>query len=386
MDSSKQFLSALLAHILNVILAMELSTETDENACIWYFITFMLDSTMGVLLIFLLMKSLNMIFTYFDIRRLKSGNYFRIQEKVRVDWQIYACQLFVWNSVVIVSKFILFGLQKLFADQLKQTGTLLLSPITNPDFGSKIIQLRNLTLAIKKKSNYQQEHSMKKQQLNNLHKNQLFCEIFYNQYKLKMNPISMPQFKGDPLLFHAVAHGNVQEVISLIEDKEANVDARNINGATPLIFAVQANHPQITELLLKFKANPNLKEYYDVGEKTALHYAVEKNQFKLCQLLLDYGANPSLQDKRGLTCLHYAARQGFKQIVVLLLNYGVDINLRDENGFNASYWAQINKFNEILTLLPQPKFIPSNDLLEFKTQMREIHKIEIGKKKKKKKK
>jgi len=27
-------------------------------------------------------------------------------------------------------------------------------------------------------------------------------------------------------------------VISLIEDKEANVDARNINGATPLIFAV----------------------------------------------------------------------------------------------------------------------------------------------------
>ena len=48
----------------------------------------------------------------------------------------------------------------------------------------------------------------------------------------------MPQFKGDPLLFHAVAHGNVQEVISLIEDKEANVDARNINGATPLIFAV----------------------------------------------------------------------------------------------------------------------------------------------------
>ncbi|CAD8148685.1 unnamed protein product [Paramecium pentaurelia] len=133
MDSSKQLLSALLAHILNVILAMELSSETDKNACIWYFITFMLDSTMGILLIFLLMKSLNMIFTYFDMRKLQSGNYFKIQENVRIDGQIYACQLFVWNSVVIVSKFILYGFQELVADQLNEIGTYLLSPINNPD-------------------------------------------------------------------------------------------------------------------------------------------------------------------------------------------------------------------------------------------------------------
>ena len=54
------------------------------------------------------------------------------------------------------------------------------------------------------------------------------------------------------------------------------------------------------ELLLKFKANPNLSEYHDIGLKTPLHYAIEKNQFEICKLLLDYGANPSIQDKRGL--------------------------------------------------------------------------------------
>lgn len=53
-----------------------------------------------------------------------------------------------------------------------------------------------------------------------------------------MNAIKLPQFKGDPILFHAVSHGNVQEVISLLQDNEANVDARNINGSTPLIYAV----------------------------------------------------------------------------------------------------------------------------------------------------
>ena len=53
-----------------------------------------------------------------------------------------------------------------------------------------------------------------------------------------MNAIKLPEFKGDPILFHAVSHGNVQEVISLLQYKEANVDARNINGSTPLIYAV----------------------------------------------------------------------------------------------------------------------------------------------------
>jgi ankyrin repeat protein len=48
------------------------------------------------------------------------------------------------------------------------------------------------------------------------------------------------------------------------------------------------------EILLKFKSDPNLAEYHDVGQKTPLHYAVEKNSFEICSMLLDYGANPSL--------------------------------------------------------------------------------------------
>jgi ankyrin repeat protein len=52
--------------------------------------------------------------------------------------------------------------------------------------------------------------------------------------------------------------------------------------------------------------------------------------------------------------------------VILLLTHGVDVNLRDENGFNASYWAQVNKHSDILNLLPPPKFISTDDLLEYK--------------------
>lgn len=61
-------LSALLGHILNVLLALALSTKEDSNACIWYFITFFLDCTLGVLICYLLMKSCNLLFKRYNIK------------------------------------------------------------------------------------------------------------------------------------------------------------------------------------------------------------------------------------------------------------------------------------------------------------------------------
>ena len=53
-----------------------------------------------------------------------------------------------------------------------------------------------------------------------------------------MNKIVLPKHKGNNLLFHAVAHSNVKDVVTLLQDDEADVNARNINGATPLHYAV----------------------------------------------------------------------------------------------------------------------------------------------------
>lgn len=35
----------------------------------------------------------------------------------------------------------------------------------------------------------------------------------------------------------------------------------------------------LVKVLLKYGADPNAKEYNDIGEKTPLHYAVEKNNY-----------------------------------------------------------------------------------------------------------
>lgn len=59
------------------------------------------------------------------------------------------------------------------------------------------------------------------------------------------NKIVLPKNQGNPILFHAVAHINIREIITLLEDKEADVNAKNINGSTPLHFAVLTGNPTV---------------------------------------------------------------------------------------------------------------------------------------------
>lgn len=39
---------------------------------------------------------------------------------------------------------------------------------------------------------------------------------------------------GSDILFHAITHANVHDVIALLHDNEVDVNCTNINGQTPL--------------------------------------------------------------------------------------------------------------------------------------------------------
>ena len=39
---------------------------------------------------------------------------------------------------------------------------------------------------------------------------------------------------GSDIMFHAIEHGNVHDVIALLADNEVDVNCKNINGQTPL--------------------------------------------------------------------------------------------------------------------------------------------------------
>jgi len=60
----------------------------------------------------------------------------------------------------------------------------------------------------------------------------------------------------------------------LIQSREAEVNARNVNNSTPLHYAVDNQNEQIVLLLLKLGGDPNIQEIDDVGLNSALHKAV----------------------------------------------------------------------------------------------------------------
>lgn len=191
---------------------------------------------------------------------------------------------------------------------------------------------------------------------------------------------------GNNLLFHSIAHGDIKDVIGLLEDKEADVNAVNINGSTPVHYAIYYENNDILEVLLKYGANPNVKEIEGIGGCTPIHRAVEKNNYELVQTLLKAGADPNITEKNGFTTLHLAARKGYKEIAKLLIDSGVDTNKRDANGYNASYWAKTNNFPELLEMLPPPAKISLDEMYIFRLQARQKHDVPVKKAKKKKKK
>ena len=47
---------------------------------------------------------------------------------------------------------------------------------------------------------------------------------------------------GNDIMFHAITHGNIHDVIALLHDNECDVNATNINGQTPLHVSHPATH------------------------------------------------------------------------------------------------------------------------------------------------
>ena len=84
-DTSKQGVSALLAHAMNLAGAQLFSTAS-ASPCAWYLINIMLDTTFGVLLAFFLLKTLESVLKECGHSDSSLSSYF--------------LQVFVWSGIV----------------------------------------------------------------------------------------------------------------------------------------------------------------------------------------------------------------------------------------------------------------------------------------------
>ncbi|MAX82262.1 MAG: hypothetical protein CL843_19050 [Crocinitomicaceae bacterium] len=97
------------------------------------------------------------------------------------------------------------------------------------------------------------------------------------------------------------------ELVKLLLENNAAVDAKDKSGNTALMGACFKGFREVVELLLNNGADVNVQNY---NGATALTFASTFNQKEIALELLAKGADPTLKDNRGLSPLDHAKMQG----------------------------------------------------------------------------
>ncbi len=126
----------------------------------------------------------------------------------------------------------------------------------------------------------------------------------------------------------------------------ADVNAKDGEGSTALMFAAVRGDARMVEALLAAGADPNLK---DANGETALLLGA-RHGAAIVRALLSKGADPNLADGEGQTALLVAA-ENQPESVRLLIERGADVNHRDDFGVGALTIAEASGADEIAAML-----------------------------------
>ncbi|KAF0700898.1 Aste57867_8584 [Aphanomyces stellatus] len=130
---------------------------------------------------------------------------------------------------------------------------------------------------------------------------------------------------GTTLLIVAVEHGQA-EIVKLLLDCNAEIDAMRLDGKTPLMLAIEGNHRGSKAYLEKETA---FRENYPLLYEARSGNVVETRR------LLDAGAMVDERDDDGWTALMYAASMDNVEVIRVLLEYDATIGGSDKGGKTA---------------------------------------------------
>ncbi|MBZ5674997.1 MAG: ankyrin repeat domain-containing protein [Acidobacteriia bacterium] len=147
----------------------------------------------------------------------------------------------------------------------------------------------------------------------------------------------------------AAQRGDKAAVRSLIQ-KKADVNAPQIDGATALHWAVQADDLELADLLIRNGAKVSTAT---VAGATPIQLAALNGSAPLLDRLIAAGADPNAPLTRsGDTALMIASRTGKVDAVRVLLDRGAKVNAQETwGGTTALMWAVSEKHPDVARLL-----------------------------------
>lgn len=148
-----------------------------------------------------------------------------------------------------------------------------------------------------------------------------------------------------PLIVEAAMYRRDTEILRLLVEAGADINATDSQGDTPLMAAAQARDDSFSgtaSLLPYFRFlldhGADIRRKNSRGE-TALSLAMKPGRSEAVRLLLDRGADPNEPGPLGYTPLIYAAFANDTARVRELLKAGADVNAPDRFGAPPLFWA-----------------------------------------------
>ncbi len=143
---------------------------------------------------------------------------------------------------------------------------------------------------------------------------------------------------------------NSPKLIRKIIANNVNINAKDKNSITPLIYACYFGKVKAARTLLKYGAKTEIKDSYG---QTALHNASFKGYYNVVKLLLDAGAdvNAVAKGNANQTPLMYAVFNGHTRVVRLLVNRGANVYIKNSIGRNSIDMARTKRRYRILRIL-----------------------------------
>ena len=183
--------------------------------------------------------------------------------------------------------------------------------------------------------------------------------------------VNEPKRYGRLTALHEAIYQEDQDIVSLLLENGANIEARTDMDETPFYLAMENGSYALADLLMKQGADIKTKAIdgksvlhvvsgnEDSGEaldlllrlgievnsrthkhkKTPLHLAARVGQDRNIDLLLKYGADIESEDSEGRTALHEATVNGFTTTVDLLIKHGANVKSEDNDGKTALHLA-----------------------------------------------
>lgn len=167
------------------------------------------------------------------------------------------------------------------------------------------------------------------------------------------------------------------KVAKLLLKKVANVNARDYEGRTPLMFAAMNNLKDLTELLISKGAFTNPKDTFG---NTALTYAQKNKNTEIAALITSNSRPERLAKKKLPAAVADKGVQEAKKTLVLFFNYLHDekyndaVRLFEPLDLNLRNWLEMNEDNKANSL----KFAYSSVGVPIKPKVLEVWNVDKG--------